>query len=66
MAGSPGSRDVTIEPDGSLRQKPHGDMDETMVLAETEHQAEGPTVPEHDHFDPVVKPAAPAGKRSPG
>jgi hypothetical protein len=34
-------------------------MDETMVLAKTEHPDERPTVPEYHHFDPDVEPAAP-------
>ncbi|MFM0630819.1 hypothetical protein [Paraburkholderia xenovorans] len=63
---SPGSRDVTIEPDGSVRQKPHGNMDETMVPAKPEHPDEGPVVPEHDHVDPDVEPPASTGNRSRG
>jgi hypothetical protein len=53
---SPGSHDVTVESDGSVKQKPHGNMDATMVAPKKEHPEQGPYVPEHDHVDPDVEP----------
>ena len=61
---SSGSGDVSIESDGSVKQKPHGSMDETMVPPKPEHPEQGPYIPEHDHVDPDVEPPpAPSARR---
>jgi hypothetical protein len=48
--------DVKIQPDGSVEQRPHGNMDETLVPKGKDHPEEGPYVPEHDHVDPDLEP----------
>jgi hypothetical protein len=53
-----GGDDVTIKPDGTVEQRVHGNMDETMVPKGKEHPEEGPYVPEHDHLDPDLEPAS--------
>jgi hypothetical protein len=53
---STGDGDVKIKPDGTVEQRVHGNMDETMVPKGKEHPEEGPYVPEHDHLDPDLEP----------
>jgi len=48
--------DVTVERDGTVRQKPHGNMDDTLVPKGREHPEQGPYTPEHDHIDPDLEP----------
>lgn len=61
--GSLENGDVTIERDGSVKQKPHGNMDATMVPEGKEKPDEGPYVPEHDHVDPDLEPQVQSEKR---
>ncbi len=47
-----GHGDVTQKPDGAIEQRPHGNMDETVVPKGKDHPEQGPYVPEHDGVDP--------------
>lgn len=49
--------DVTVEADGTVRQRPHGSMDETLLAKGKDHPEQGPYTPEHDHVDPDLEPA---------
>jgi hypothetical protein len=60
---SSGTGDVSVESDGSVKQKPHGSMDATIVPPGPEHPEQGPYIPEHDHVDPDVEPSAPSTSR---
>jgi hypothetical protein len=48
--------DVTIERDGKVVQKPHGNMDETLIPSSKDHPEQGPYEPEHDQLDPALHP----------
>ncbi|MFL9912170.1 hypothetical protein PQR75_43630 [Paraburkholderia fungorum] len=50
--------DVHVKRDGTVEQRAHGNMDETMVPKGKDHPEERPYVPEHDHLDPDLEPAA--------
>lgn len=50
--------DVSVEADGSVHQRPHGSMDETLLAKGKDHPEQGPYTPEHDHVDPDLEPAA--------
>ncbi|WP_144110278.1 DUF2382 domain-containing protein [Paraburkholderia sp. BCC1886] len=47
-----GNGDVTEKADGTIEQRPHGNMDETLVPKGKDHPEQGPYVPEHDGVDP--------------
>ena len=49
--------DVSVESDGTVHQKPHGNMDETLLAKGKDQPGQGPYVPEHDHVDPDLEPA---------
>lgn len=53
-----GSGDVTEKADGSIEQRPHGNMDETLVPKGKDHPGEGPYVPENDGVVPDTTPDA--------
>lgn len=65
-----GDGDVIQKPDGTIEQRPHGNMDETLVPKGKDHPEEGPYVPEHDGVDPDSSPDPsidhPKGKSDPG
>jgi hypothetical protein len=48
--------DVSVERDGTVKQKPHGNMDETLVPKGKDHPEQGPYPPEHDGIDPDLAP----------
>ena len=53
-----GNGDVTQNADGTIEQRPHGNMDETLVPKGKDHPEEGPYVPENDGVDPDTTPDA--------
>lgn len=53
-----GDGDVTEKPDGTIEQRPHRNMDETLVPKGKDDPEEGPYVPEHDGVDPDTSPDA--------
>lgn len=53
-----GHGDVEEKSDGTIEQRPHGNMDETLVPKGKDHPDEGPYVPEHDLVDPDSSPDA--------
>ena len=48
--------DVSVERDGTVKQKPHGNMDETLIPKGKDHPEQGPYTPEHDRIDPDLAP----------
>ena len=56
--------DVQVKDDGTVEQRPHGNMDETLVPKGKDHPDEGPVVPEHDHVDPDLEPDSEGGPPS--
>jgi hypothetical protein len=48
--------DVSVEDDGAVKQKPHGNMDDTLIPKGKDHPEEGPYTPEHDRIDPDLAP----------
>jgi len=55
--------DVDVRPDGIVQQKPHGNMDSTLLPKGKDHPEQGPYEPEHDKKVPDVDPdAEPRGK----
>jgi len=55
--------DVDVRPDGTVEQKPHGNMDSTLVPKGREHPEQGSYEAEHDRKVPDVNPdAEPRGK----
>jgi hypothetical protein len=58
--------DIIQKADGTIEQRPHGNIDETLVPKGKDHPEEGPYVPEHDGVDPDTSPDAtsdhPTGK----
>ncbi|MEI7297555.1 hypothetical protein WCQ02_36055 [Paraburkholderia tropica] len=46
--------DVTVESDGTVKQRPHGNMDSTLVPKGKEHPERGPYEAEHDEKVPDV------------
>lgn len=55
--------DVDVRPDGTVEQKPHGNMDSTLVPKGLDHPEQGPYEAEHDKKVPDVDPdAEPHGK----
>jgi hypothetical protein len=54
--------DVSVGRDGTVRQKPHGNMDETLIPQGKDHPEQGPYTPGHDHVDPDVEPASESGR----
>lgn len=48
--------DVTVHDDGTVEQRPHGNMDSTLLAKGKDHPEQGPYVPEHDKVDPDVDP----------
>ena len=56
--------DVEVDADGTVRQKPHGNMDATLVPRGKEHPEQGPYVPEHDRVDPDVDPDVEPDRRN--
>ena len=57
--------DVSVAPDGTVTQKPHGNMDETLVPKGKDHPEQGSYTPEHDHVDPDLQPSADNAPRGP-
>jgi hypothetical protein len=55
-----GSGDILEKPDGTIKQREHGNIDPTLVPKGKEHPNEGPYVPEHDLVDPDTSPDASA------
>lgn len=53
-----GDGDIIKKPDGTIEQRPHGNMDETLVPKGKDHPDEDPYVPEHDLVDPDTSPDA--------
>ncbi|MEW9580259.1 hypothetical protein [Paraburkholderia sp. DGU8] len=48
--------DVDIDPDGTVHQREHGNMDASLLPKGKDHPEQGPYVPEHDHVDPNLEP----------
>ena len=48
--------DVSVERDGTVKQKPHGNMDDTLIPKGKDHPEQGPYIPEHDGIDPDLAP----------
>lgn len=59
---SSGSSDVSVESDGSVKQKLHGSIDATVAPPGSEHPEQGPYIPEH-HVDPDLEPSASSTSR---
>ncbi|MCP3725112.1 hypothetical protein M3I53_18595 [Paraburkholderia sp. CNPSo 3272] len=60
---APGDHDVDVRPDGTVEQKPHGNMDSTLLPKGKDHPEQGPYEAEHDQKVPDVDPdAEPRGK----
>lgn len=55
--------DVRVEKDGTVTQREHGSIDETMTPKGKEHPSEGPYTPEHDGVDPDFEPPGSPGHR---
>ncbi|MGF6768689.1 hypothetical protein P3T18_001159 [Paraburkholderia sp. GAS199] len=53
-----GNGDVKEESDGIIRQRPHGNMDETLVPRGKSYPEQQPYVPEHDVVGPDSSPDA--------
>ncbi|MDR5816019.1 MULTISPECIES: hypothetical protein [unclassified Caballeronia] len=51
-----GAGDVDEKPDGTIRQREHGNMDASLVPKGKDHPEEGAYTPEHDHKDPDLEP----------
>lgn len=55
--------DVTVHDDDTVEQRPHGNMDSTLLPKGKDHPNERPYVPEHDKVDPDTDPQEePRGK----
>ncbi|MFP3647485.1 hypothetical protein [Paraburkholderia sp. SIMBA_054] len=39
-----------------MTQKPHGNIDETLIPEGKDNPDQGPYMPEHDHVDPDLQP----------
>ncbi len=48
--------DVSVEPDGTVKQKPHGNMDETLIPKGKDPLEHGACAPEHDRIDSDLAP----------
>lgn len=59
-AGRDGGNDVSIDKHGNVQQKPHGNMDETMIPQKPDPDA-GPLEPAPGHLD-NPKDVEPRGK----
>lgn len=44
--------DVTVHKDGTVEQRPHGNMDSTLLPKGKDHPEEGAYLPEHDGVNP--------------
>jgi hypothetical protein len=56
-----GDGDVEVNSDGKVEQRPHGNMDTTLLAKDKDHPSEGPYTPEHDHVDPDLEPGGAKG-----
>lgn len=55
--------DVSVDADGEVHEREHGNMDESLLPKGKDHPEQGPYEPEHDGKVPDVDPdAAPGGK----
>ena len=53
--------DVKVKSDGTVEQRPHGNMDATLIPKGKDHPSQGPYTPEHDHVDPDLEPGGAKG-----